>query len=87
MLPLCRHPPPAPLPPAARSLSERRWACSKYREKGTWKKGAGIGGQDQCVTMQMAIGSFILFWIGYVMWMTWELKQARDAKLQPTHGV
>ena len=62
-------------------------ACSKFSEKGTWRKGAGIGGQDQCMTMQLAIGAFIIFWIGYVMWMTWELKQVRDAKPQPTHGV
>jgi hypothetical protein len=40
------------------------------------------------VTMQMAIGSFILFWIGYVLWVTWELKQARDAqRLQPQRFV
>jgi hypothetical protein len=87
--------PPAPCPalPASQPslgppiAEQRRWACSKYRERGSWKKGAGIGGQDQCVTMQMAIGSFILFWIGYVLWMTWELKQVRDAKLRPTDGV
>jgi hypothetical protein len=44
-------------------------------------QGAGISGQDSCVTMQMMIGSFILFWIGYVLWMTWELKSTRDAEL------
>lgn len=44
-------------------------------------QGAGISGQDSCVTMQMMIGSFILFWIGYVLWITWELKNTRDAEL------
>jgi hypothetical protein len=44
-------------------------------------QGAGISGQDSCVTMQMALGSFLLFWIGYVLWATWELKHTRDAQL------
>ena len=34
-----------------------------YHERGTWQKGAGIGGQDNCITMQMVIGAFILVWV------------------------
>ena len=58
-------PPRCPIPWQRPDLTLRavRRSDKPYHERGTWQKGAGIGGQDNCITMQMIIGAFILVWV------------------------
>lgn len=61
--PRCPTPRAAPPPGSGLTLRAVRRSDKPYHERGTWQKGAGIGGQDNCITMQMVIGAFILVWV------------------------
>ena len=47
----------------SQSRGERRRNKAAYHERGTWQPSKGIANQDQCVTMQLAMGGVILLWV------------------------